>query len=268
MPLVLHDNALSSNAQKVRFLLAELGQTAELREVPFAHPRPDWHLAVNPLGGIPAIVWDGFPLAESNTVLRFIATRSGDTQHLPLRPPRSRDRQLAARRDRDVPASRALPDRGGRVRAARRPRARRRGARSRGRRRRRSPRRCRSSRPSRACSTTPRRGPAAAASRSRTSRRRRCCTACGAAASRWTPSRASSRGPRPAASAPPGRPWRRRRASSQTQREDLLGRTPHGGEHELLRHPRPLEAEQEGSSRRGARRARAPGGRRSPAPRR
>jgi glutathione S-transferase len=79
MPLVLHDNALSSNAQKVRFLLAELGQTAELREVPFAHPRPDWHLAVNPLGGIPAIVWDGFPLAESNTVLRFIATRSGDT---------------------------------------------------------------------------------------------------------------------------------------------------------------------------------------------
>ena len=71
MPLVLHDNALSSNAQKVRFLLAELGQTAELREVPFAHPRPDWHLAVNPLGGIPAIVWDGFHLAESNTVLRY-----------------------------------------------------------------------------------------------------------------------------------------------------------------------------------------------------
>ena len=79
MPLVLHDNPHSSNAQKVRFLLAELGQTAELREVPFASPRPDWHLAVNPLGGIPAIVWDGFPLAESNTVLRFIATRSGDT---------------------------------------------------------------------------------------------------------------------------------------------------------------------------------------------
>jgi len=33
MPLVLHDNPRSSNAQKVRFLLAELGQTAELREV-------------------------------------------------------------------------------------------------------------------------------------------------------------------------------------------------------------------------------------------
>jgi glutathione S-transferase len=79
MTLVLHDNALSSNAQKVRFLLAELGQTAELREVPFAQPRPEWHLAVNPTGGIPAIVHDGFVLAESNTVLRYLATRSGDT---------------------------------------------------------------------------------------------------------------------------------------------------------------------------------------------
>jgi glutathione S-transferase len=83
MPLVLHDNALSSNAQKVRFLLAELGQTAELREVPFAYPRPDWHLAVNPLGGIPAIVQDGFQLAESNAVLRYLATRSGNTQIYP-----------------------------------------------------------------------------------------------------------------------------------------------------------------------------------------
>jgi glutathione S-transferase len=83
MSLVLHDNTLSSNAQKVRFLLAELGQTAELREVPLAHPRPDWHLAVNPTGGIPAIVHDGFRLAESNTVLRYLATRSGDTQIYP-----------------------------------------------------------------------------------------------------------------------------------------------------------------------------------------
>jgi glutathione S-transferase len=83
MSLVLHDNPHSSNAQKVRFLLAELGQTAELRNVPFAQPRPAWHLAVNPTGGIPAIVHDGFVLAESNTVLRYLATRSGDTQIYP-----------------------------------------------------------------------------------------------------------------------------------------------------------------------------------------
>jgi glutathione S-transferase len=79
MSLLLHDNAFSSNAQKVRFLLLELGETAELREVPFAHPRPDWHLAVNPLGGIPALVHDGFRLAESNTILRYLATRSRNT---------------------------------------------------------------------------------------------------------------------------------------------------------------------------------------------
>ena len=83
MPYVLHDNARSSNAQKVRFLLAELGETAELREVPFAQPRPDWHVAVNPTGGIPALVHGDFVLAESNTVLRYIATRSGDTQIYP-----------------------------------------------------------------------------------------------------------------------------------------------------------------------------------------
>jgi glutathione S-transferase len=83
MSLILHDNARSSNAQKVRFLLAELGLTAELREVPFAYPRPDWHLAVNPLGGIPAIIHDGFELAESNTILRYLATRSGNTDIYP-----------------------------------------------------------------------------------------------------------------------------------------------------------------------------------------
>jgi glutathione S-transferase len=83
MSYLLHDNARSSNAQKVRFLLAELGETAELREVPFPYPRPDWHLAVNPLGGIPALVHDDFVLAESNTVLRYIATRSGDTAIYP-----------------------------------------------------------------------------------------------------------------------------------------------------------------------------------------
>ena len=83
MSYLLHDNARSSNAQKVRFLLAELGETAELREVPFAQPRPDWHMAVNPTGGIPALVHGDFVLAESNTVLRYIATRSGDTQIYP-----------------------------------------------------------------------------------------------------------------------------------------------------------------------------------------
>ena len=135
MTYVLHDNALSSNAQKVRFLLAELGQTAELREVPFAYPRPDWHLAVNPLGGIPALIHDGFELAESNTVLRYLATARGHAD-LPLRPPRPRNGQLAARRHRHLPAAGALSHRAGGLRPPGREGARRRAARGRRRQRR------------------------------------------------------------------------------------------------------------------------------------
>lgn len=73
--LVLFDNPVSSNALKVRFLLAELELEHERREVPMARPRPDWYLAVNPLGGIPAIDDDGFALAESHAILRYLARR-------------------------------------------------------------------------------------------------------------------------------------------------------------------------------------------------
>ena len=50
---------------------------AELREVPFEVERADWHVAVNPLGGIPALVEGDFRLAESNTILRYLADREG-----------------------------------------------------------------------------------------------------------------------------------------------------------------------------------------------
>jgi glutathione S-transferase len=75
--LVLHANPHSSNAQKVRFLLAELALPYELREVPFGLERPDWHLAVNPLGGIPALVDGDLQLAESQAILRYLAAREG-----------------------------------------------------------------------------------------------------------------------------------------------------------------------------------------------
>jgi glutathione S-transferase len=77
MALVLHDNARSSNAQKVRFLLAELGVAYARREVPFGLQRPRWHLDVNPVGGIPALVDGDVVLAESNTILRYLALREG-----------------------------------------------------------------------------------------------------------------------------------------------------------------------------------------------
>jgi len=73
--LLLYDNPVSSNALKVRFLLAELGLAYERRTVPFDVPRPSWYLAVNPVGGIPALDDDGFVLAESHAVLRYLAGR-------------------------------------------------------------------------------------------------------------------------------------------------------------------------------------------------
>jgi glutathione S-transferase len=75
MGLLLYDNPVSSNALKARFLLAELGLDYERRTVPFDLPRPDWYLAVNPVGGIPALEDDGLVLAESHAILRYLASR-------------------------------------------------------------------------------------------------------------------------------------------------------------------------------------------------
>ena len=84
--MILYDNPRSSNALKVRFLLAELGLPHERREVPLARPRPDWYLALNPVGGVPTLDDDGFVLTESNTVLRYLATRGGRTDLYPAEP--------------------------------------------------------------------------------------------------------------------------------------------------------------------------------------
>lgn len=75
MSLLLYDNPISSNALKVRFMLAELGLRYDRRTVPFDLPRPDWYLAVNPVGGIPALDDEGFLLAESHAILRYLACR-------------------------------------------------------------------------------------------------------------------------------------------------------------------------------------------------
>jgi glutathione S-transferase len=58
-------------------MLAELGLDYERRTVPFDLPRPDWYLAVNPVGGIPTLDDGGFVVSESNTILRYLAGRAG-----------------------------------------------------------------------------------------------------------------------------------------------------------------------------------------------
>jgi glutathione S-transferase len=75
--LALYDHPISSNALKVRFMLAELGLPYERRNVPIERPRPQWYVDVNPLAGIPTLDDDGFVLTESNSILRYLANREG-----------------------------------------------------------------------------------------------------------------------------------------------------------------------------------------------
>jgi glutathione S-transferase len=73
--MLLYDNPVSSNALKVRFLLAELGLAYDRHEVPMVRPRPDEYVAVNPFTGIPTLDDDGFVVTESNAILRYLALR-------------------------------------------------------------------------------------------------------------------------------------------------------------------------------------------------
>lgn len=84
--MLLYDHPVSSNALKVRVLLAELELAYERREVPIERPRPDWYLALNPLGGIPALHDGAVVVSESNTILRYLATREGRGDLYPADP--------------------------------------------------------------------------------------------------------------------------------------------------------------------------------------
>jgi glutathione S-transferase len=84
--LVLYDHPLSSNALKVRFLLAELELPYERVHVPFAHPRPDRLMRFHPFGTIPALVDGELCLGESNAILRYLARREGRADLYPQDP--------------------------------------------------------------------------------------------------------------------------------------------------------------------------------------
>jgi glutathione S-transferase len=88
MRLELYDFPTSGNARKVRLLLAELGLEFEHVSVPRARPRPDWYLELNPFGGVPAIRDGKLVLAESQAILRYLATREGRDDLYPVDPAR------------------------------------------------------------------------------------------------------------------------------------------------------------------------------------
>jgi glutathione S-transferase len=67
----------SSNALKVRFLLAELGLPYQHALVPVEEPRPASFLALNPIGTVPTLVDEQLVLSESHAIMRYLIRREG-----------------------------------------------------------------------------------------------------------------------------------------------------------------------------------------------
>jgi glutathione S-transferase len=82
----LYDNGASSNAMKVRMLLAELGEAYERRRVPLARPRPDWYVERYRFGTVPFLEDGALKLGESNAILRYLAQSRGRTDLYPAEP--------------------------------------------------------------------------------------------------------------------------------------------------------------------------------------
>lgn len=74
--LLLYDHPDSTNALKVRLLLAELGLEARLIEVPLDGERSGEYHALHPFGLIPTLVDGEVVITESNTALRYLAERA------------------------------------------------------------------------------------------------------------------------------------------------------------------------------------------------
>ena len=75
--LTLYDNPDSTNALKVRILLAELAQEARSIAVPLEGERRAEYLDLHPFGLIPTLVDGDLVVTESNTALRYLAERAG-----------------------------------------------------------------------------------------------------------------------------------------------------------------------------------------------
>ncbi len=87
MGIVLYDNPASSNAMKVRFLLAELGPRLRAHATSRSPGRgPTGTCARYPFGTIPFLDDDGYELGESNAILRYLANREGRTDLYPSEP--------------------------------------------------------------------------------------------------------------------------------------------------------------------------------------
>jgi glutathione S-transferase len=81
MKFTLISHPLCPYVQRAAILLAEKGVPFERREVDLAH-KPDWFLAVSPLGKTPVLLVDDTPLFESAVICEYL----DETQAPPLHP--------------------------------------------------------------------------------------------------------------------------------------------------------------------------------------
>jgi glutathione S-transferase len=75
----------SGNVQKVLFLLEELGEPYERKDYgrQFENTATQEYLALNPTGKVPTVRVDGLVIWESNTILRYLASRAGNRFYSP-----------------------------------------------------------------------------------------------------------------------------------------------------------------------------------------
>ncbi|MBZ4691021.1 MAG: glutathione S-transferase [Cereibacter sp.] len=79
-PVILYRHPKSGHCHRVELMLSLLGlpyETVDLDMAAGAHKAPD-HLAISPLGQVPAIDDNGVRLSDSNAILTYLVMRHGD----------------------------------------------------------------------------------------------------------------------------------------------------------------------------------------------
>jgi glutathione S-transferase len=74
--IILYDNPESTNANKVRFVLAELALDHQVREMPL-RDKPKEYFDIHPFGLVPTLIDGDLVITESNVALRYLAEREG-----------------------------------------------------------------------------------------------------------------------------------------------------------------------------------------------
>lgn len=86
MSVTVHGRANSINVQKVLWLLDEIGQPYERKDVGGAFGYPEGYEALNPMKLVPAVTVNGTAAFESNTILRLLARELGADSFYPQEP--------------------------------------------------------------------------------------------------------------------------------------------------------------------------------------